>query len=231
MLRRLFSRWGLPERLRVDNGSPWGSRGDLPTDLVCWLAGLGVSVTANPPCRPQDNGVVERSQGVGKQWAEPLACGSVADLQARLDLVDRWQRENYPSVEGRPRLEYYPDLAHSGRQYDPATEAQTWELTKVWELMGTHLVHRQVNNQGRLSLYNRPCWVGLAWAGRRVWVGFDPLAGAWTFQDDQGHEIRRQIAQELTRGAVIAMEVTYRRIGAHAAKPLVRIPTAQPTSR
>jgi len=30
------------ERLRVDNGMPWGSQGDRPTDLACWLAGLGV---------------------------------------------------------------------------------------------------------------------------------------------------------------------------------------------
>src|SRR5262249_53568051 len=69
-LRRQFAHWGRPEALRVDNGSPWGSRGDLPTDLVLWLAGLAVAVRANPPRRPQDNGVVERSQGTGKRWAE-----------------------------------------------------------------------------------------------------------------------------------------------------------------
>jgi hypothetical protein len=67
------------------------------------------------------------------------------------------------------------------------------------------VVPRQVDKQGKLSLYNRPYWVSLAWAGREVWVGFDPLAGAWTFQDEQGHEIRRAIAPELTRDAVIAL--------------------------
>ena len=29
-LRAAFARWGLPHRLRVDNGKPWGSWSDLP---------------------------------------------------------------------------------------------------------------------------------------------------------------------------------------------------------
>ncbi len=34
MLRRVFQRWGLPDRLRVDNGHPWGAQNDLPTELA-----------------------------------------------------------------------------------------------------------------------------------------------------------------------------------------------------
>jgi transposase InsO family protein len=63
VLRNTFKRWGRPLRFRVDNGVPWGSSGDLPPDLVLWLLGLGVETVTNPPRRPQDNGVVERSQG------------------------------------------------------------------------------------------------------------------------------------------------------------------------
>ena len=32
-LRHAFERWGLPGRIRVDNGYPWVSTGDLPTEL------------------------------------------------------------------------------------------------------------------------------------------------------------------------------------------------------
>jgi hypothetical protein len=230
-LRDLFARWGLPERLRVDNGTPWGSRGDLPTDLVCWLAGLGVRVLANPPRRPQANGVVERFQGVGKSWAEPARCASAAELQARLEELDRWQRELDPAVAGRPRMEAYPGLRHAGRAYDPAQEAATWELRRVWELLGSHLVSRQVDRQGKVSLYNRPYQVGLRWAGRTIWVGFDPAEGAWTFQDEQGYEIRRQAARELGPERVPDLEVTHRRRGIHAAKPPVRSRAAKPTDR
>jgi hypothetical protein len=227
----MFQRWGRPEGLRVDNGAPWGSRGDLPTDLVCWLAGLGVTVTANPPRLPQANGVVERWQGVGKRWSEPSACDSPAELQRRLDVVDRWQRERYPAAKGRSRMEAHPGLAHSGRPYDPTSEPRTWELSKLWDLIGAHRVPRHVDKQGKLSVYNRPYSVGVAWAGPEVWVGFDPLAGARIFRDEQGHEIRRQVAEELKAEAVTAMEVTSRRRGAHAAKPPGQIPEAQLTGR
>ena len=218
-MRLSFQRWGLPERLRVDNGAPWGSRGDLPTDLACWLAGIGVAVMANPPRSPQSNGVVERSQGVGKQWGEPRTCGSSAELQRRLEVMDRVQRERYPVRHGRSRLEAHPGLNHSGRPYDPAREGSTWELHKVWDLVGSHRVPRLVDRQGKLSVYNRPYSVGVVWAGRTVWVGLDPVEGQWTFQDERGHEIRRQVARELSRESVCGMEVTHRRKGAHAARP------------
>lgn len=205
--------------MRVDNGAPWGSRGDLPTDLVCWLAGIDVSVIANPPRRPQANGVVERGQGVGKQWCEPWTCETSDELQLRLEEMDRVQREVYPACQGQSRLAAYPDLRHSGRPYDPAREGSLWDLQRVWDLMGMHRVPRQVDRGGKVSVYNRPHSVGIAWAGRTVWVGFDPLKGQWTFQDEQGHEIRRQAAEELSRESVCGMEVTHRRRGAHAAKP------------
>src|SRR5262249_10523303 len=88
VLRQTFRRWGRPWCFRVDNGTPWGSSGDLPTDLALWLLGLAIATTANPPRRPQDNGVVERSQGTGKRWAEPGTCADATELQQRLQEMD-----------------------------------------------------------------------------------------------------------------------------------------------
>src|SRR5690606_13779481 len=95
-LRDCLSRWGRPASVQFDNGNPWGSCGDLPTPLACWLIGLGPRVIWIPPRTPQDNGVVERGQGVARNWAEPNRCRSVAELQRRLDEEDRVQRECYP---------------------------------------------------------------------------------------------------------------------------------------
>ena len=81
-LRRAFARWGLPGRLRVDNGVPWGSWGDFPTDLSLWVIGLGVAVHWNNPRSPRENGVVERSQGTSDRWCEPWTCDSPEELQA-----------------------------------------------------------------------------------------------------------------------------------------------------
>jgi hypothetical protein len=217
--------------LRVDNGAPWGSRGDRPTDLVCWLAGLEVAVTDNPPRRPQANGVVERSQGVGKLWAEPDRCGTARELQGRLDELDRWQRELYPVVDVRGRLEADPGLRHSGRGYDSAWEATHWDLQRVWDLMAGHVVPRRVDSQGKVSVYNRPHSVGPRWSGRTIWVGFDPVAGSRVFQDEGGREIRRPAATELDAASIQALKVTNRRRGVHAAQPTVGTKAAQPTVR
>jgi hypothetical protein len=176
---------------------------------------------ANPPRSPQDNGVVERMQGVGKQWCEPWTRGSSVELERRLEVMDRVQRERYPSVRGRSRLEAYPDLKHSGRPYDLDQEETCWDLGKVWNLVRMHRVPRRVNGRGRVSVYNRPYSVGVTWASQIIWVGFDPLEGAWTFQDEKGHEIRRKVATELCREPVRGMDATHRRNGIHAKTPAV----------
>jgi hypothetical protein len=210
---------------------PWGSQGDLPTDLACWLAGLGVGLLTNPPRRPQDNGVVERFQGVGKSWGEPQTCRSVAELQRRLDELDRWQRDLYPYAEGRPRREVYPGLKHSGRRYAVTRESACWDLRRAWAWVGEHLVARQVDSRGKVSLYNRAYFVGLMWRGQRIWVGFDPERGEWMFQDETGREIRRQAAPELSADRIVALEVTHRRRGCHAAKPPLSAKAAKPRAR
>jgi hypothetical protein len=230
-LRSLFTRWGLPQQLRIDNGMPWGSRGDLPTDLACWLAGLGVGLLTNPPRRPQDNGVVERSQGVGKSWGEPWSCHSAVELQERLDKLDRWQRDLYPVVADQPRRAAYPGLKHSGQRYEASREAAVWNLRRAWAWVGLHVVARQVDSRGKVSLYNRGYFVGMMWSGRRIWVGFDPEQGEWLFQDEKGHEIGRQSAPELSAEKIVAMEVTHRRRGCHAAKPRARTKAAKPHAR
>jgi hypothetical protein len=203
----------------------------LPTDLACWLAGLGVGLLANPPRRPQDNGVVERFQGVAKAWCEPHTCNSVAELQRRLDEKDHWQRDLYPTADGRPRCEVYPELNHSGRPYKRSREQANWDLSLAWAWLGSHQVSRLVDSQGKVSLYNRPHFVGLRWAGRRIWVGFDSERGEWTFQDKHGYEISRQEAPELSAERIRALDVSHRRRGCHAAKTCARTRAANTHAR
>ena len=88
-IRKAFTRWGLPARLRVDNGTPWGSWGEFPTDLSLWLIGLNITMHWNNACCPQENGVVEHSQGTSARWCEPWTCESPEELQKRLGRVTR----------------------------------------------------------------------------------------------------------------------------------------------
>jgi hypothetical protein len=211
-LRLAFCRWGRPQHLRVDNGTPWGSTGDWPTDLALWLIGLGVGMIWNPPRRPQDNGVVERSQGTGKCWGEPQTCRDPAELQARLDEMDRIQREAYPSIRGRSRSEAFPELRHSGRPYSLTRERRDWDLELVLAHLADYRVVRRVDRKGQVSLYNRNHYVGKCHSGRDIYVEFDPLEREWVFASATGVQLRRRLADELCCERIRTLEVTNRRV-------------------
>ena len=209
-LRRAFARWGRPERLRVDNGSPWGSRGDLPTDLELWGLGLVVGVDPNPPRRPQDNGVVERSQGTGKRWCEPWTCDSPEELQARLDEMDEIQRREYPMADGRSRWETFPGLAHSGREYTRGWEEVHWSLERVKEGLAGYAVRRRVDSCGKISVYNRRYYVGVMHRFKTIYVMFDPERTEWVVADEEGRQLSRQPAVTINRGDIMNLRVSFR---------------------
>jgi hypothetical protein len=198
----------------VDNGAPWGSKGDLPTALALWLWGCGVGVLWNPPRRPQRNGVVERFQGVGWAWAEPQTCDRPAQLQRRFDALDRLQREEYPYAQGRSRLQAHPQLRHSGRAYRVGWERRHWDLAAVLEQLAGYAVPRRVDGKGMVSVYNRNHYVGRAHRGRRVCVQLDPQARVWLIADERGQVLRERQAEELSRRAIQGLAVSHRRRGA-----------------
>src|SRR3954467_13269515 len=149
-IRRAFARWGLPRSLRVDNGTPWGSWGDFPTALSLWALGLGVAMHWNNPRSPEENGVVERSQGTSNRWCEPWTCTTPEELQARLDRMDRLYRESYPYQDRLSRMAFFPGLTDSGRPYDPALESEVWQWSRVAAYLASCVVTRQVDSAGHV---------------------------------------------------------------------------------
>ena len=204
-------RWGLTGRFRVDNGWPWGSRGEYPTELSLWLIGLGVAMHWNNPRRPEENGVVERSQGTSARWCEPWTCQSPGELQVRLERMDRLYREVYPYRERRSRLEVFPALVHSGRPYDRASETTLWKWSRVAEHLASIVALRRVDQSGRVSLYNRGHYVGRLHQGKDVYVMYDPDHNDWVFAARDGRQLNRRPADQLSPESVMSLNVTHRR--------------------
>jgi hypothetical protein len=194
----------------VDNGAPWGWRSDLPTDLALWLIGLEVGVDLNPPRRPQDNGVVERSQGTGKRWAEPWTCDSPEELQRRLDEMDTIQRQEYPSIDSQSRWEAFPQLVHSGRAYTREWEEAHWNLGLVQSHLAGYAVRRRVDSSGTISLYNRRHYVGTIHKLKVVYVMFDPETQEWIVADEEGRQLSRQPAPWISREDIMGLTVSIR---------------------
>ena len=64
---------------------------------------------------------------------------------------------------------------------------------------------------GKVSIYERPYYVGTHYAGERVYVGLDPQQLQWIFSLEDGTEIRSRPAVEITPTRIRRLEVTNRR--------------------
>ena len=54
-LIQIFRQYGLPQRMTMDNGSPWGSGGQTPlTELTAWLVRLGIAISHFPTLPPSN---------------------------------------------------------------------------------------------------------------------------------------------------------------------------------
>jgi len=208
VLRRAWGRLGRPEWLRVDNGHPWGGTGGLPTGLELWAAGLHVRLTRNRARRPQENGVVERSQGTADRWAGPATCRDAQELQRRLEAEDRVQRQEYPALAGRTRLESYPGLLHSGRGYALGWERVGWDLEAALACLARRAVRRKVSREGKVSLYDRGVMVGREYAGQEVWVRLEATTREWLVSAPAGPELRRRPAVGLDQDDIVNLRVS-----------------------
>ena len=102
-LIRTFQHYGLPDRLLVDNGSPWGNHPAHPyTPLTVWLRRLGIAVSHRRPYHPQTLGKDERFHGtLPRDLARQPPC---PDLDAWQTTFDAWRHE-YNHVRPHESLE------------------------------------------------------------------------------------------------------------------------------
>lgn len=90
-LTHAFRRYGLPDALLVDNGSPWGDGPEQSwTRLGVWLLKLGIDVVHSRPYHPQTRGKNERFHRTLK--LEVLACNRFRTLNQAQRAFDRWRQ-------------------------------------------------------------------------------------------------------------------------------------------
>ena len=90
-LTSIFQRYGLPEAMLSDNGSPWGGRslGEY-TALEVWLMRLGVRLYHGRPYHPQTQGKDERFHRTLN--VEVLQARQFATLSHCQGAFDKWRR-------------------------------------------------------------------------------------------------------------------------------------------
>jgi len=96
VFERTFKEFGLPERIRTDNGVPFASASALYrlSKLSVWWLRLGIQIERIQPGHPQQNGRHERMHLTLKKEATKPAAANVLQQQARFDaFVGRYNHD------------------------------------------------------------------------------------------------------------------------------------------
>lgn len=181
-LTAIFRRYGLPRKMLMDNGPPWGTEGQADySALTVWLLRLGVRVGHSGPYHPQTLGKDERFHRTLK--AEVLQyCGGLelARCQARLDawrLVYNLERPHEALGMAAP-VSRYRESHRSFPAQLPALEYGPGDLV------------RKVSIIGEITFRNQSFRMGKAFRGETVALRPTVTDGLWEVYFGQ-HRIAR----------------------------------------
>jgi len=155
----LFRTHGLPEIIRMDNGSPFGSIGPGGLSrLTVWMISLGIDVEYIKPASPQQNGSHERMHRTLKaECCTPASVNRVAQQKR----FDRWRKE---FNEQRPH-EAIGQRVPNDVYHKSAIRLN--DAVKV-DLYGPLVKTHPVSETGSVSWQGRSWHVGDAFAGQDV---------------------------------------------------------------
>lgn len=97
VMERVFQEYGLPERLRSDNGAPFASTGACGlTELSVWWIELGIHIERIDPGHPQQNGRHERMHRTLQEATMDPPAATARQQQRRMDAFRREYNEQRP---------------------------------------------------------------------------------------------------------------------------------------
>ena len=159
-LTATFRRYGLPESLLMDNGSPWGDEGGQPyTRLTVWFLRLGIRIRHGRPYHPQTQGKDERFHRTLK--VDVLQGRVLRDLAHCQHHVDAW-RGIYHCERPHQSLQMVPPA----RRYRPSPREFPEHLPPL-EYGPDDLV-RRVQGKGEIWYRGGPFRIGKAFRGYPV---------------------------------------------------------------
>ena len=149
-----FRQYGLPKRMLMDNGSPWGDDRQSPhTILTAWLMRLDVAVSHGRPYHPQTQGKDERlHRTLQTELLDQVNLHSLSESQAQFDI---W-RKFYNSERPHQAL----GQAVPAERYQPSSRPFPEVLPPIVYEPGD--IIRSVDLGGKIGFHNQRFRVGKA---------------------------------------------------------------------
>lgn len=162
-LIEVFRRYGLPERINVDNGQPWGSLFESAryTTFSVWLITLGITVSYSAPGHPQTNGKEERFHRTLKQ--ELLMTRYFRSLPHIQDAFDRWR-----DIYNLERPHQAIDMKVPVDRYQPSYRAYPERISE-YDYSNDYVL-RKVDSRGRIWYSHTAIFVGVPFAGKQLGI-------------------------------------------------------------
>ena len=146
----LFTIYGLPGRIRTDNGVPFASNALARlSQLSVWFIKLGIYPELIEPGKPQQNGVHERMHRTLKQEATIPPGSSLRGQQRKFDRF----REEFNGERPHEALE----MKRPGEIYQPSLRAMPKRI-EPYEYPGHYLV-RRVSRAGTIRVFQKQIFV------------------------------------------------------------------------
>lgn len=161
-LIEVFRRYGLPDCLLTDNGSPWGHSSEQPyTALTVWLLHIGIRISHSRPYHPQTLGKDERFHGsLTREVLTQAQWQNGPHLQGALD---RWRH-----VYNHERPHEALALAVPASRYEPSLRAYPEMLPAIEYDTGVPV--RKVQQKGEVHFRGQVYEVSRAFHGYPVGI-------------------------------------------------------------
>jgi transposase InsO family protein len=170
-LTDVFRQYGLPLRMTMDNGAPWGSDADhRDTRLTVWLRRLGVRVSHSRPYHPQTQGKDERFHRTLK--AELLRSRIFDEFPAVQPSFD-----TYRDIYNQRRPHEALQLETPIRRYHLSPRTFPEQLPAI-EYPSTDTV-RKVDDKGQIQFKGSKISVGKGYRGYPVALRATERDGVW----------------------------------------------------
>jgi putative transposase len=147
---QLFETYGLPNRIRTDNGVPFASNALARlSQLSVWFIKLGIYPELIEPGEPQQNGVHERMHRTLKQEATIPPSSSLRGQQRKFDAF----REEFNDVRPHEAIE----MKRPADLYQPSDRSLP-KRVEVYDYPG-HFLVRRVSRGGTIRIFNQQVFV------------------------------------------------------------------------